>query len=59
LTVIVSKSTRQVSASSCWGGPIAIEYEARHPERVNPSYLYSANALCGCAPKGKRPHRHL
>jgi pimeloyl-ACP methyl ester carboxylesterase/DNA-binding CsgD family transcriptional regulator len=31
--------------AKCWGGPIAIEYAARHPERVNRLILYGTNAL--------------
>ena len=31
--------------AKCWGGPIAIEYAARHPERVNRLVLYGTNAL--------------
>jgi pimeloyl-ACP methyl ester carboxylesterase len=27
--------------STCWGGPVAIEYAARHPERVNRLILYA------------------
>jgi len=29
---------------TCWGGPIAIEYAARHPERVSHLVLYGAYA---------------
>jgi pimeloyl-ACP methyl ester carboxylesterase/DNA-binding CsgD family transcriptional regulator len=31
--------------AKCWGGPIAIEYAARHPERVTRLVLYGTNAL--------------
>ncbi len=31
--------------AKCWGGPVAIEYTARHPERVNRLILYGTNAL--------------
>ena len=31
--------------AKCWGGPIAIEYAARHPERVNRLILYGTSAL--------------
>ncbi len=31
--------------AKCWGGPIAIEYAARHPERVNRLILFGTNAL--------------
>jgi pimeloyl-ACP methyl ester carboxylesterase/DNA-binding CsgD family transcriptional regulator len=31
--------------AKCWGGPIAIEYAARHPERVNRLILYGTNAV--------------
>jgi pimeloyl-ACP methyl ester carboxylesterase/DNA-binding CsgD family transcriptional regulator len=30
---------------TCWGGPIAIEYAARHPERVSRLILYGTYAL--------------
>jgi pimeloyl-ACP methyl ester carboxylesterase/DNA-binding CsgD family transcriptional regulator len=30
---------------TCWGGPIAIEYAARHPERVNHLIIYGSYAL--------------
>lgn len=30
--------------STCWGGPVAIEYAARHPERVNRLILYGTYA---------------
>lgn len=30
---------------TCWGGPIAIAYAARHPERVNRLILYGTYAL--------------
>ena len=29
---------------TCWGGPIAIEYAARHPERVTHLVLYGTYA---------------
>lgn len=31
--------------AKCWGGPIAIEYAARHPEQVSHLVLYGTNAL--------------
>jgi pimeloyl-ACP methyl ester carboxylesterase/DNA-binding CsgD family transcriptional regulator len=31
--------------AACWGGPIAVEYTARHPDRVNRLVLYGAYAL--------------
>jgi len=31
--------------ATCWGGPIAITYAARHPERVNRLILYGTYAL--------------
>jgi pimeloyl-ACP methyl ester carboxylesterase/DNA-binding CsgD family transcriptional regulator len=31
--------------AKCWGGPIAIEYAARHSERVNRMVLFGTNAL--------------
>ena len=31
--------------AKCWGGPIAVEYAARHPERVNRLILFGTNAL--------------
>jgi pimeloyl-ACP methyl ester carboxylesterase/DNA-binding CsgD family transcriptional regulator len=31
--------------AKCWGGPVAIEYAARHPERVNRLVLFGTNAL--------------
>ena len=31
--------------ATCWGGPIGIEYAARHPERVNRLVLYGAYAV--------------
>jgi pimeloyl-ACP methyl ester carboxylesterase len=31
--------------AKCWGGPIAIAYAARHPERVNRLVLFGTNAL--------------
>jgi pimeloyl-ACP methyl ester carboxylesterase/DNA-binding CsgD family transcriptional regulator len=31
--------------AKCWGGPIAVAYAARHPERVNRLVLYGTNAL--------------
>ena len=31
--------------ATCWGGPIAITYAARHPERINRLILYGTYAL--------------
>lgn len=31
--------------ATCWGGPVAIEYAARHPKRVNRLILYGTYAL--------------
>jgi pimeloyl-ACP methyl ester carboxylesterase/DNA-binding CsgD family transcriptional regulator len=31
--------------ATCWGGPVAIEYAARHPERVNRLILYGTYAV--------------
>ncbi len=31
--------------ATCWGGPIGVEYAARHPERVNRLVLYGAYGL--------------
>jgi len=31
--------------ATCWGGPVAITYAARHPERVNRLILYGTYAL--------------
>jgi pimeloyl-ACP methyl ester carboxylesterase/DNA-binding CsgD family transcriptional regulator len=31
--------------ATCWGGPIGVEYAARHPERVKRLVLYGAYAL--------------
>src|SRR6516164_1608547 len=44
--VIESASFRQFDLlAKCWGGPIAIEYAARHPERVSRLVLYGTYAL--------------
>lgn len=40
--------------ATCWGGPIAIEYAARHPERVKRLILYGTYAL-GRLRWGDRP----
>jgi pimeloyl-ACP methyl ester carboxylesterase/DNA-binding CsgD family transcriptional regulator len=43
--VIEASSFQQFSLlGTCWGGPIAIEYAARHPERVNRLILYGTYA---------------
>jgi pimeloyl-ACP methyl ester carboxylesterase/DNA-binding CsgD family transcriptional regulator len=31
--------------ATCWGGPVAIEYAARHPQRVNRLILYGTYAI--------------
>jgi pimeloyl-ACP methyl ester carboxylesterase len=36
---------RFAMVGTCWGGPIAIEYAARHPERVSRLVLYGTYAL--------------
>jgi len=36
--------TRFPLLATCWGGPVAIEYAARHPERVSRPILYSTYA---------------
>ncbi len=41
--------------AKCWGGPIAIAYAARHPNRVNRLILYGTNAL-GRLRWTDRPH---
>src|SRR5664279_140948 len=44
--VIDAASVRRFDLlATCWGGPIAIEYAARHPERVNRLILYGTYAL--------------
>ncbi len=43
--VIEASGLRQFSLlGTCWGGPIAIEYAARHPERVDRLILYGTYA---------------
>jgi pimeloyl-ACP methyl ester carboxylesterase/DNA-binding CsgD family transcriptional regulator len=45
-SVVDAASVRRFDLlAKCWGGPIAIEYAARHPERVNRLILYGTNAL--------------
>ncbi len=45
-TVVEAASFSQFDLlAKCWGGPIAIEYAARHPERVNRLILYGTNAV--------------
>jgi pimeloyl-ACP methyl ester carboxylesterase/DNA-binding CsgD family transcriptional regulator len=39
------RSVASTSLATCWGGPIAIAYAARHPERVNRLILYGTYAL--------------
>ena len=39
--------------STCWGGPVAIEYAARHPERVDRLVLYGD--LRARPPAAQRP----
>ena len=36
---------RFVLVATCWGGPIAIEFAARHPEGVSRLVLYGTYAL--------------
>jgi pimeloyl-ACP methyl ester carboxylesterase/DNA-binding CsgD family transcriptional regulator len=36
--------TQFALVGTCWGGPVAIEYAARHPERVSHLILYGAYA---------------
>jgi pimeloyl-ACP methyl ester carboxylesterase/DNA-binding CsgD family transcriptional regulator len=43
--VVACRLERFDLLAKCWGGPIAIEYAARHPERVNRLVLYGTNAL--------------
>ncbi len=44
--VIEASSLRRFDLlAKCWGGPIAIAYAARHPERVNRLILYGTNAV--------------
>jgi pimeloyl-ACP methyl ester carboxylesterase/DNA-binding CsgD family transcriptional regulator len=44
--VIEAAAFRQFAlVGTCWGGPIAIEYAARHPERVSHLVLYGTYAL--------------
>ncbi len=43
--VIDAASIRQFDLlATCWGGPVAIEYAARHPERVSRLILYGTYA---------------
>lgn len=41
--------------ATCWGGPIAITYAARHPERVNRLILYGTYAVGECSSIRKLP----
>jgi len=34
--------------ATCWGGPVAIEYAVRHPERVSHLVLYGTYAQGAC-----------
>ena len=44
--VIEAASFRKFDVlATCWGGPVAIEYAARHPERVGRLILYGTYAL--------------
>jgi pimeloyl-ACP methyl ester carboxylesterase/DNA-binding CsgD family transcriptional regulator len=44
--VIEASGFRQFAmVGTCWGGPIAIEYVVRHPERVSHLVLYGSYAL--------------
>src|SRR5882724_7544164 len=40
---------------TCWGGPIAVEYAARHPEQVTHLVLYGTYAR-GTQRRGNSPH---
>jgi pimeloyl-ACP methyl ester carboxylesterase/DNA-binding CsgD family transcriptional regulator len=42
--VEASNFQRFALVGTCWGGPIAIEYAARHPEKVNRLVLYGTYA---------------
>jgi pimeloyl-ACP methyl ester carboxylesterase/DNA-binding CsgD family transcriptional regulator len=46
---------RFAMVGTCWGGPIAIEYAARHPERVTHLVLYGTYAR-GTRRRGNSPH---
>jgi pimeloyl-ACP methyl ester carboxylesterase/DNA-binding CsgD family transcriptional regulator len=46
---------RFAMVGTCWGGPIAIEYAARHPERVSHLVLYGTYAR-GTQRRGDFPH---
>jgi pimeloyl-ACP methyl ester carboxylesterase/DNA-binding CsgD family transcriptional regulator len=46
---------RFAMVGTCWGGPIAIEYAARHPEKVTHLVLYGTYAR-GTQQRGNSPH---
>jgi pimeloyl-ACP methyl ester carboxylesterase len=44
--VVEAAGLRQFDVlATCWGGPIGVEYAARHPARVSRLVLYGAYAL--------------
>ena len=53
--VVEAANLRRFSmVGTCWGGPIAIEYAARHPERVTHLVLYGTYAR-GTRRRGNTP----